>query len=307
MLSAEERQDQNAKRRKIEADAAKANIATATPSPALQLTAKPTAPPTFHALPPKPNFDSFENHANSLGFGPPTATPMSHTPTAIQAIGGSASDWVRNRASIRMANMSAAEILKAEMAALTPVKSESKQRYSRPINNSAPSPVRAPSITPSEAASAVQVEKSPVAENSVSSDNNGPSVPAISTNTNLTSVQNDAEPSAVTAMPASVDSFISETITMAKDVPDTPTSISTEITAVAPSDSDIITTTNEIPPSEQVDESPRSVKRKFDETQTGDEDESIEPDEDDDAPPDAANLTFKVNPDGTVEQEDTVK
>lgn len=279
-------------------------MATVTPSPALQLTAKPAVPPTFHALPPRPTFDSFDAQANALGFGAPVATPISHTPAAIQAIGGSASDWVRNRASIRMANMSAAEILKAEMAALTPVKSDSKQRNSKPTANATTSPS-------SDAASNVQPEKLPVTENSVSSDNNhnGSSVPANSTNTNLTSIQNDAEPLADATLPTSIDSFISESITMARDISNIPALVATEIsveTSVTASDSDMNATTNDMPTSEQVDESPRSVKRKYNEI-TGEEDESFDPDEDDDAPPDAANLSFKVNADGTVEQEDTVK
>lgn len=47
---------------------------------------------------------------------------MTNVPAATQALAGSNRDVVANRAAIRLANMSAAEVLKAELAGLVPVK-----------------------------------------------------------------------------------------------------------------------------------------------------------------------------------------
>ena len=53
---------------------------------------------------------------------------MQNAPKAIQAWGGSNRDVVANRRAIRMANMSAAEVLKAELAGLSPVKPTSQAK-----------------------------------------------------------------------------------------------------------------------------------------------------------------------------------
>ncbi|THG94688.1 hypothetical protein EW026_g6827 [Hermanssonia centrifuga] len=93
---AEERQDHEAKRRKIQSK--------------------------HHALPARPN-STFAAKADSIGLGgPKTAETAQLAPTAAQALGGSNRDVVANRRAIRMANMSAAEVLKAELAGLVPVK-----------------------------------------------------------------------------------------------------------------------------------------------------------------------------------------
>lgn len=58
-----------------------------------------------------------------MGFGVnPTAESVMNTPAAAQALAGSNRDVVANRAAIRMANMSAAEMLKAELAGAQPLK-----------------------------------------------------------------------------------------------------------------------------------------------------------------------------------------
>lgn len=58
-----------------------------------------------------------------MGLGAPSTTQSkSNAPAAAQALGGSNRDVVANRAAIRLANMSAAEVLKAELAGLVPVK-----------------------------------------------------------------------------------------------------------------------------------------------------------------------------------------
>jgi 5'-3' exoribonuclease 2 len=128
--SAEERQDQESKRRKLEKEQKQAGqvktVSTGTgPSPALALTASTTGlsgPLAHPSLPPRPSFD-FTANADSIGFGAkPTAQSVQNAPAAAQALGGSNRDVVANRAAIRMANLSAAEMLKAELAGAKPVK-----------------------------------------------------------------------------------------------------------------------------------------------------------------------------------------
>ena len=202
-----------------------------------------------HALPPRPNFDSFETNAAALGFGPvsPTTSSTGNQAAAISGITGSAHDWVANRRAIRMANMSAAEMLKAEMMAATPM--------------SKPSPP--PAVISPPAAS-------PVAE----------FVPASS----------DAE-SRISDMP--------------------PTAHDGVELSESSADVSIVTTTVETEPS-----SPHGTKRKFDELDKDAEGDDvveetfeIDPEEDEDTTGDTsvAPATRKVNPDGTVDQEDTVK
>ncbi len=62
--------------------------------------------------------------ADSIGMGGiKDADAINNAGTATWALGGSNHDVVANRAAIRMANLSAAETLKAELASLMPVKS----------------------------------------------------------------------------------------------------------------------------------------------------------------------------------------
>ncbi|KAG8901435.1 5'-3' exoribonuclease 2 [Tulasnella sp. 403] len=92
-------------------------VASTTPTPTSA--PAPTVAPVRHSLPARPNFDSFAPDPSY------NATPMTRTETdvqnGIQALGGSNHDVVMNRKAIRMANMSAAEVLKAEMAGLQPL------------------------------------------------------------------------------------------------------------------------------------------------------------------------------------------
>src|SRR5262249_54067256 len=112
--SVEARQDQHNKRQKIEADIRKANLKGG-PSPLIQLTSSPTVPPVHPSLPQRPLYN-FAVTADSIGFGaPPTAQSVQNAPTAALALAGTNRDVVANRRAIRMANMSAAEMLKAEM------------------------------------------------------------------------------------------------------------------------------------------------------------------------------------------------
>ena len=87
------------------------------PSPSLNLTADPTPPTSFpplHAsLPPRPDFAA---RADSIGLGgPKTVDAAQNATAATMALAGSNRDIVANRRAIRMANMSAAEVLKAEL------------------------------------------------------------------------------------------------------------------------------------------------------------------------------------------------
>jgi 5'-3' exoribonuclease 2 len=66
----------------------------------------------------------FAVKADSIGMGGiKDADAVNNAGAAAWALGGSNHDVVANRAAIRMANLSAAETLKAELASLMPVKS----------------------------------------------------------------------------------------------------------------------------------------------------------------------------------------
>jgi 5'-3' exoribonuclease 2 len=94
-----------------------------------------TAPPTaltsssnvIHpSLPQRPSYN-FAANADSIGLGAaPTPQSIRNAPTAAQALAGSNRDVVANRRAIRMANMSAAEVLKAQLNGLSPVKPSAK-------------------------------------------------------------------------------------------------------------------------------------------------------------------------------------
>ena len=97
----------------------------------MALTAPPTAPTStsnvIHpSLPQRPSYN-FAASADSIGLGAaPTPQSIRNAPTAAQALAGSNRDVVANRRAIRMANMSAAEVLKAQLNGLSPVKPSAK-------------------------------------------------------------------------------------------------------------------------------------------------------------------------------------
>ena len=109
----------------------------------MALTALPTAPTSssnvIHpSLPQRPSYN-FAANADSIGLGAaPTPQSIQNAPTAAQALGGSNRDVVANRRAIRMANMSAAEVLKAQLNSLSPVKPSAK---TSPVPASKPEPV----------------------------------------------------------------------------------------------------------------------------------------------------------------------
>lgn len=193
--------------------------------------------------------NNFAAKADSIGLGgPKNEEATRNVAQAAQALAGSNSDVVKNRHAIRMANMSAAEVLKAELAGLVPVKKSTTSLAST-----------SPATLPSKPASGAADPSPSVADEDVIPGFGGP--PAIS------------------SMPLD-------------DAVEAPMSDSS------------------------VTESPHGTKRKHDEAEEEDatiaaeDNVDVDGEADDDAPAEAdttASYALKVNADGTVEQEDTVK
>lgn len=207
------------------------------PSPSLGLTVDHTPPapfPSLHAsLPPRPDFAA---RADSIGLGgPKTVDAAQNASTAALALGGSNRDIVANRRAIRMANMSAAEVLKAELGG----------------TQSGSSP------TPSSAGVDSPVVKDPI-------------LPITS------------EVSEVDEIPGlGGDSFMEASL-----------------------ETETLNETAEIEMSAAAETFLSGIKRKLQEAEDSDSTPAI-PDEDEE--PGKGALALNVRPDGTVEQEDTVK
>lgn len=201
------------------------------PSPSLNLTADPAPPappPPLHAsLPPRPDFAA---RADSIGLGGPKTVDAAQNATAATlALGGSNRDIVANRRAIRMANMSAAEVLKAELG----------QSGSSPIPS--PTAVDSPMV------------KDPILP--VTSEAEEDEIPGLGGDSFMEEAEN-LNGTAEIELSAAAESFLS------------------------------------------------GVKRKLEEVEDSDSTPII-PDEDEE--PGKGPLALKVHPDGTVEQEDTVK
>ena len=255
----------------------------AEPSPALQLTVAPTAPfvtPAHPSLPQRPAYD-FAAQADSIGFGAsPTSQSILNASTAAQALAGSNHDVVANRRAIRMANMSAAEMLKAELSgnSLKPPLKQPELDLSLP-----PKPPAVASLPPS----ATTIEAVPMNNNS-SLDDTDMEIPGLGAHhvamsppaSNVPSFEGDAdaegepdpEVSGVAVVPAA------EGQPLASDI---------EMTKSPEPDGGYVT----------------GVKRKLEDTE---EDLDLGS-EDEDTSPAVSAFAMKVNPDGTVEQEDKVK
>lgn len=230
------------------------------PSASLNLTASPSAPTattftTPHPLPPRPTSD-FAAKADSIGLGgPKTAETALHAPMAAQALAGSNRDVVANRRAIRMANMSAAEMLKAELAGLTPLKPSASK-----LSQSASSaPAR--------------------------------STPSASTTTQETSAFINHDDNEVPGLGGSHDSVMTTT--------------ENDVDASGEPDTEVAPEALMIDPEEMLDESPKGVKRTIDKVEAEEGDDDLGSDDED--APSATALNYKVNPDGTVDQEDIVK
>ncbi|PAV20509.1 5 -3 exoribonuclease 2 [Pyrrhoderma noxium] len=246
----EERQEQNAKRRKMELskDGGGLDMANVKPSASLQLTAVPTAPPSLaspHGLPAKPNFDSFVDSTTTLGLGS-LATEVSDAKVAAAvAMLGSKEDVVANRRRLR--NLSAAEMLKAEMMSAVPANPLARKKYEMEQR-------------------AARAQAAVVAEATPASDS------------------------------AEIEVDASNEVTQVEEPTGNEGTNGFETEQMA------------------VDSSPRGVKRKAGELAAdGDGDGEAEEDivlsseEDEEASASTAVPALKVNADGTVEQEDTVK
>jgi len=206
------------------------------PSPALQLTANPDGARVWN---------DFASQANGLGFGGPSTTRNESSAAAQAALAGSNRDVVANRAAIRMANLSAADRLKAEMAGLMPVK---------PKRSSSPS---------KSAFSALPVSDAPDAE-----------VPGLGS----------FDP------PQFEEKSVEMIVEPPSSLPETESN--TEITNVVSSATG----------------APRGTKRLFEEAKEDLIDpEHVGEDEDEEEITTTRSLALKVNADGTVEQEDTVR
>uniref|UniRef100_A0A8H7Y0J7 5'-3' exoribonuclease n=1 Tax=Psilocybe cubensis TaxID=181762 RepID=A0A8H7Y0J7_PSICU len=262
---AEERQDQNAKRRKLEQQ--NRNGISSGPSQTMALKTSSTnvmtngsSKSTLHpSLPQRPTSNhDFGANADSIGLGAaPTPESIQNIPTAAQALAGSNRDVVANRRAIRMANMSAAEVLKAELSGLVPLK---------PPASSKPS-----AMPPLPVSNDVSVQET--------SD-----IPGLGAN-RLKGSSSEAAPPAVrqeTPLESDAD---------ADGEPDPDTKMSSDETTL----------------DGNVSQSSVGAKRKFEEGPGSDDitDDVVVVEEDDEDAP--AVPALKVNADGTVEQEDTVK
>lgn len=245
----------------------------------MSLTARPSAPqptnPTPHPLPQRPSYNNFAANADSMGLGAPaTDESRAHAAVAAQAFAGSNRDIVANRHAIRMANMSARDVLKAEMSGLSPVK--------RSKNSSLPA--KPPPPPPATLNLPVRPETEPEV-----------AVPGL-----------EAPPP-----PSAVEPVKEETTAK----PTTPVTHEASMESEADMDAD-----GDIDPDARMGDETKDVqegdisigsKRKFEEG-PGDEEEvpseNVVAVEDEEAEGDTSGVAaLKVNPDGTVEQEDTVK
>lgn len=212
------------------------------PSPSLNLTADLNAPRRL---------GDFAMKADSIGMGGIKDTDaVNNAGAAAWALGGSNHDVVANRAAIRMANLSAAETLKAELASLMPVKSRAQPTK----------PIVAPPPPP---AAPVDFSVGPVT--AVEADIK---VPGLGT----------SDPETLPAN-AHADDMSVDAVEMSS------ASTATDVAPVA------------------------GVKRPFDATTDITIDEDYVGGDDVDAETASAqkSLAYKVNTDGTVEQEDTVR
>ncbi|KAJ4492874.1 XRN 5'-3' exonuclease N-terminus-domain-containing protein [Lentinula edodes] len=266
----EERQEANAKRRKLEEENSK-NGFTAGPSSSLSLTASTSSltnntTVAHPSLPPRPDFAA---RADSIGLGAkPNAESIQNIPTATQALAGSNHDVVANRRAIRMANMSAAEVLKAELAGLVPVK---------------------PTASNVDNVPNVLLPSGPEPSMIISDTTATPSVDITMT------VDSEDE----------VPGFGAQSVTD-ENAP----SVSTDFDIPFSEKNNVGTFENGTVGADDVEADPNlaGTKRKLDEMNIEETDETVVVD-DDEPPVDGphSSLAFKVNPDGTVSQEDTVK
>ncbi|KAG7097258.1 hypothetical protein E1B28_004624 [Marasmius oreades] len=278
---AEEREEQKAKRRKLEKD----DLLNGSTDSITSQSSLPQRPMSNH---------NFAAKADSIGLGAPqTEESLKHLPSAQQALAGSNHDVVKNRAAIRLANMSAAEVLKAEIDALVPVKRSASSITKKPDLSLPPKPEQE-TVTPPASLAATRMSAGSVAlEISLPSPANpGSALDATQ------SMDEDDIPGFGTRS-TSVSSMVG--VTGTATVSTTATSTVENLTS-----GDSI-----IPDSIKDDQENSSVGTKRSYEEGPGEDEPIE---DDDEPPidgpkgeTVGYLEYTKNPDGTVTQQDHVK
>ncbi|TFY77629.1 hypothetical protein EWM64_g6384, partial [Hericium alpestre] len=216
-----------------------------------------------------------EGHAGANGTGlggPKTEEAVQNAPAAAHALGGSNRDVVANRAAIRMANLSAAETLKAEMASLVPARR--------------PEPKKKPVIRPPKPSPLPVVQEVLTTEDS---------------STNIDEVDTDVPGLGSTSFRTEATSFNQSSVAVVSESTDV------DADAVGEADLGLTASADGVP----MDEEPVSAgqKRKFDEAAEDlvePEEEPLE-EEEEEGVITGRKLALKVNPDGTVEQEDTVR
>lgn len=191
--------------------------------------------------------------------GPRNAETEEMAPVAAQALAGSNRDVVANRRFIRLANMSAAEVLKAELASLVPVKKSAS------------------------------------------------------------SFQSSSTPATPTLQPSTGDKDIPPVVAAPMDIEDaevpglTGAGVNASESSVVMQDTAAIETTSKDHPMGSSEDAPHGIKRKIDivEEEDAEAEDRVEIEDDDVVVPSHVDKTtdyeFKVNGDGTVEQEDTVR
>lgn len=201
-------------------------------------------------------------------------------PTAAQALAGSNRDVVANRRFIRMANMSAAEVLKAELAGLVPVK-KSASTFTSTATPAVPTPQPTTATAAATSASTSEHEPEP---------------------------DHDELPP---ALAAAIEEDDAEVPGLGGPGPNaSETTVNMQVDAVAE-------TTNgdqvmdDVAPSETSSLGTKRKREVVEEEDAAEAEETVEVDDEEDAPPDvetaAISYALKVNADGTVDQEDTVK
>ena len=235
-------------------------------------------PAVHHSLPKRPPANDFAANADSIGLGAaPTEEAIQNRPAAAMAFAGSNSSIVANRRAIRLANMSAADVLKAELAGLVPVKASASK-------TSVPTPA-APLVADKMSVDTSVKRESP--QPPVQMDERPDTDVRVETETNETNVK----------MEATETPIKSETTETSMDG-----SAESEGAAPLPDGDEIIGDSTEDQAS--ADGAP---KRKFEEGPGApdvDEDVvTVEEEEEEDASP----LKMTKNADGSIEQEDRVK
>ncbi|KAG9124765.1 5'-3' exoribonuclease 2 [Ceratobasidium sp. 392] len=247
---AEERQEQNAKRRKVDQQRAKERELDAQ---TVQVTPTPPIATGPHSLPARPAFDVFNG----------TSLPANPT------FAGSNSDVVANRAALRLANLSAADAMRAELAGAAPLKPTSRAT----LSGNKPTAILEPTPEP------VSLQASPVVEEIM---------PEPETVINGESSAAKEELSDGDKPDVTMDG-------KPEDEAKFEDGAEADISAV----SEIIE--NAVKEVAEDADKPHGVKRPAEDMEK-DEESSTEEEEAQPAKP-----ALKVNPDGTVDQEDTVK